>query len=172
MSVTYTALTADRKPLARADRFMPCLCTQLSAAFREAMDVDAAGGVPSFDLCLRLAGAGIHGCRNCHGKGVEVYEENLDINLANENARVLFEIIGRDDWMYGEARIAELSLTVGMALTRWRTIGVEDESPVYETHGRVTAPEMTIGTVAARAQRFADFLRDALEEGAAVLTWG
>lgn len=172
MSVTFTALTADRKPLARADRFMPCLCTQLSAAFREAMDVDAAGGVPSFDLCLRLAGESDRGCRSCHGKGVEVYEECLDFNAANDNARDMFACLGIEEWAYGEARVAELTLLTGMVIAKWEAIGVEVGPAELTCEGRVTRTVATPGSVFERVKRFADFLRDARDEGAVAISWG
>lgn len=110
------------------DKREPCLCTQDSDAFYDVMDQK----VSISNVEKELAEAANSKCYSCEGTGIEGYSEPLlpEMNLANDNARILFSILKIDiDQM--ESSIPEIKRGLIRAqnqdLSRW----VRDEEKLY-----------------------------------------
>lgn len=98
----------------------PCMCAQMAphwSDFYEGTDTPA--------IRAELREYAHSKCPSCQGKGVEIVPQDVDfptINLSNDNAKILFDILGAninsEDGMVGEMSISKARQCVMRAQSR------------------------------------------------------
>jgi hypothetical protein len=179
MSVTFHSNVTTKTV---TEKLTPCLCAQMAESFSPAMD-------GNFDDAVKadLAANANPACPFCHGSGVELMEESdaPSLNLANDNAMLLLQVLGLQPEFYGEMGLAQARRAVMRARSRsdLTPFTREDET----VHGRPRTNEdgsvelrplrvhtqgVTMNRLESYIDRFAAFVEESASRGATEIHWG
>lgn len=168
------------------DKEEPCMCSQMAIHWSDFYE-----GIDTPEIRTDLKENASSRCPNCHGQGIEVVSQEVDfpsINLSNENAKILFDILGikvsSEDGMVGEMSIPEARRAVIRAQSRKsldRFIRPEEKTfgkPREISPGVIEMKPLRLfhsGLSEEKIQRyirtFAEFVVEVIKRGATKIVW-
>ncbi len=178
MSITFDS----NVPRDIEEKYEPCMCAQMAECWSDFYE-----GKDTPEIRKRLKHEANKDCFRCHGTGIEAVNHEIGsptINLSNDNARILFKVLGLSFNEAGELTIPEARRSIIKALSRSsyqqfeRPQNIQYGKPVEISDKiidlkpiRVLDPGLNESKIKAYITRFADFVSEVIKKGGTKIYW-